>query len=145
MLEGFTASCLTPRTVARQAPLSVKFSRQEFWSGLPFPSPEDLPDPGMEPGSPALAGGFFTTVPPGMPKALPAAAAAKSLQSCPTLCDPVDCSLRGSSVHGIFLSITKSRSSLRLTSIESVIRPSHLLSSPSPPALNPSQHQSLFQ
>ena len=43
----------TPRTVAHQAPPSMGFSRQEFWSGLPFPSPEDLPDPGIEPGSPA--------------------------------------------------------------------------------------------
>ena len=41
-------------TVAHQAPLSIGFSRQEFWSGLPFPSPEDLPDPGIEPASPAL-------------------------------------------------------------------------------------------
>ena len=41
-------------TVAHQAPLSMNFSRQEYWSGLPFPSPEDLPDPGMEPRSPAL-------------------------------------------------------------------------------------------
>ena len=44
----------TPRTVAHQAPLSMEFSRQEYWSGLPFPSPGDLPDPGIEPGSPAL-------------------------------------------------------------------------------------------
>ena len=50
----------TPWTVARQAPLSMGFSRQEYWSGLPFPSPGDLPDPGIEPTSPALAGGFFT-------------------------------------------------------------------------------------
>ena len=41
-------------TVAYQAPLSVRFSRQKYWSGLPFPSPEDAPDPGIEPGSPAL-------------------------------------------------------------------------------------------
>ena len=47
-------SLATPRTVARQAPLSVEFSRQEYWSGLPFPSPGDLSDPGPEPGSPAL-------------------------------------------------------------------------------------------
>ena len=45
---------MTPWTVARQAPLSMGFSRQEYWSGLPFPSPEDLPDQGIEPGSPAL-------------------------------------------------------------------------------------------
>ena len=43
------------------------FSRQEDWSGLPFPSPGDLPDPGVKPTSPALAGGFFTTEPPGKP------------------------------------------------------------------------------
>ena len=44
------------------------FSRQEYWSGLPFPSPEDLPNPGIEPTSPALAAGFFTTEPPGKPE-----------------------------------------------------------------------------
>ena len=51
-------------TVAHQAPLSMGFSRQEHWSGLPCPPPGDLPDPGIEPTtliSPALAGGFFTT------------------------------------------------------------------------------------
>ena len=50
---------MTPRTVARQAPLSMGFSRPEYWSGLPFPSPGNLPDSGIEPSSPALAGGFF--------------------------------------------------------------------------------------
>ena len=45
---------VTPWTVAYQAPLSMGFSKQEYWSGLPFPSPEDLPDPGIEPRSPAL-------------------------------------------------------------------------------------------
>ena len=53
-----------PQTVALQAPLSMGFSRQEYWSGLPCPPPRDLPDPGMEPASlvsPALAGEFFTT------------------------------------------------------------------------------------
>ena len=61
---------MTPWTVARQAPLSVEFSRQEYWSGLPFPAPGNLPDPGVEPmslASPALAGEFFTTAPPGKP------------------------------------------------------------------------------
>ena len=62
-------SCLTllSWTVAHQAPLSVEFSRQEYWSGLPFSSPEDLPDPGIKPTFPALAGGFFTTEPPEKP------------------------------------------------------------------------------
>ena len=49
-----TKLCLTPWTVACQASLSMGFSRQEYWSGLPFLSPGDLPDPGIEPGSPAL-------------------------------------------------------------------------------------------
>ena len=44
----------TPWTIALEAPLSVGFSRQEYWSGLPFPSPGDLPNPGIEPASPAL-------------------------------------------------------------------------------------------
>ena len=55
-------------TAAHQAPLSMEFSRQKYWSGLPFPTPWDLPDPGLEPGSlvsPALAGRFFTAAPPG--------------------------------------------------------------------------------
>ena len=51
--------------VAHQAALSVGFPGQEYWSGLPFPSPGDLPGPGIESTSPALAGGFFTTGPPG--------------------------------------------------------------------------------
>ena len=46
-------------TLAHQAPVSMGFPRQEYWSGLPFPAPGDLPDPGMEPIYPALAGGFF--------------------------------------------------------------------------------------
>ena len=54
----------TPWTVARQAPLSMGFPRQEYWSGLPFPSPGDLPDPGFEP---ALTGRFFITEPWGKP------------------------------------------------------------------------------
>ena len=58
----------TPWTVAYLAPQSMSFSRQEYWSGLPFPTPGDLPNPGIEPASlvsPALAGGFFTTASPG--------------------------------------------------------------------------------
>ena len=47
----------TPQTVALQSSLSVGFSKQEYWSGLPFSSPEDLPDPGIEPRSPALQAG----------------------------------------------------------------------------------------
>ena len=50
---------------ARQAPLSMEFSRQEYWSGLPFPSPEDLPNPGIKPGSPALQADCLPSEPPG--------------------------------------------------------------------------------
>ena len=75
------------------------FSGQDYWSGLPLPSPEDLPDPGIESvsfTSPASKGGFFffTTEPH-------AAAAAKLLQLCPTLCDRTDGSPPGSPVPGI--------------------------------------------
>ena len=49
------------------APFSIEFSMQEYWSGLPFPPPGDLPDPGIKAVSPALAGGFFTTELPGKP------------------------------------------------------------------------------
>ena len=55
----------TPWTVAHQAPLSMTFSRQEYWGGLPFPPPGDLPDPGLKLVSPGLTGRFFTTAPPG--------------------------------------------------------------------------------
>ena len=76
----------TPWTVAHQAPPSMEFSRQEHWSGLPFPSPGDLPNPGIELRSPALWADALLS---------------ESLQSCPTPCDPMDCSLPGSSDYGI--------------------------------------------
>ena len=55
---------VTPWTVAHQAPPSMEFSRQEYWSGLPFPSPGDLPNPGIEPGSPALQADTLPSEPP---------------------------------------------------------------------------------
>ena len=58
---------VTQWTVAHQAPLSRGFSRQEYWSGLPFPSPEALPDPGMEPWSPPLQVDSLPTELPGKP------------------------------------------------------------------------------
>ena len=61
---------VAPWTVARQAPLSMGFSRKEYWSGLPWPPPGDLPGPGIEPGSPAWAGRFFTAEPAGKPPKL---------------------------------------------------------------------------
>ena len=60
----------TPRTVAYQAPQSMEFSRQEYWSGLPFPSPQDLPNPVIEPGSPALRADALLSEPPPNPHQL---------------------------------------------------------------------------
>ena len=67
-----TRSCLTPvapGTVSHQAPLSMGFSRQEYWSGLPFPFPGGLLDPRIKPGSPALQADSIPTEPPGKPDA----------------------------------------------------------------------------
>ena len=61
---------VTPWTVAHQAPVPMWFPRQEYWSGLPFAPPGYLPEPGVKPVSPALAGEFFTTEPPGKPNEL---------------------------------------------------------------------------
>ena len=63
-------SFVTPWTVALQAPMSMRFLRQEYWSGLPFPPAEALSDPGIEPKSPALAGRFSTMEPPRRPISL---------------------------------------------------------------------------
>ena len=67
-LRAESDSLVTLWTVAGQAPLSTGFPRQEYWRGLPLPSPGDLPDPGIEPVPPALAGRVFTAVPPGKPQ-----------------------------------------------------------------------------
>ena len=64
MFDSFFAS---PWTVACQAPLSMRFSRQEYWNGLPFPSPGDLPDPGIRPGYPALQADSLPFEPLGKP------------------------------------------------------------------------------
>ena len=88
---------VTPWTVAHQAPLSMGFSRQEYYSGLPFPFSGDLPNPGIEPRSPTLQADALSSEPPGKPinKILKyvnenACVCANFLQSCPTLCDPMD-------------------------------------------------------
>ena len=60
--KSYPALC-DPKDCSHQAPLCMRFPRQEYWSGLPFPSPGDLPNPGVEAASPALAGRFFTTEP----------------------------------------------------------------------------------
>ena len=63
--------CATPWTVVRQAPLSMGFSSPEYWSGLPFPPPGDLPDSGIIPGSPALQTDYLSSEQPGKPRSQP--------------------------------------------------------------------------
>ena len=111
----------TPWIVACQAPLSMGFSRWDFWNGLPFPPPGGLTDPGIKPGSPALQAGSLLTkqfldeetnencsvsfssgnVIIKISSQLECVCVLKSLRSSMTLCDPMDRSLPGSSVHGI--------------------------------------------
>ena len=96
-IASVVSDSATPWTVALQAPLSMGFSRQEYWSGLPCPPPRDLPNSGIEPMapvSPALLADAWEA---------PRTKQSESevAQSCPTLCDPMDCSPPGSSVHGI--------------------------------------------
>ena len=139
--------CEALRTSPCQTPLSMGFSRQDYWSGLPCPPPGDLPKPGVELvsltsnlhwqadslplahnlGSPKLGFSWvqFSSV----------------AQSCLTLCDPINCSTPGLPVHHQLLEFTQTH----VHRVSDAIQPSHPLSSPSPPVPNPSQHQSLFQ
>ena len=106
---------VTPWTVAPQAPLSMEFSRQEYWSGLLFPSPGDLPNPGIKPRFPALQADSLLSEPPGKLHQFSSVA-----QSCPTLCDPMNCSTPGLSVHHQLPELTQTMSN------ESVMPSSHL-------------------
>ena len=118
---SFVFLCVTLWTVAWQVPLSMGFSRQEYWSGLPCLSLGDLPDPGIKPMSlmsPPLAGRFLPLVPPGKPmhvythtkrymttlNCLWYVCVCLVTQLGPTLCNPMDCSPPGSFVHGDSLS-----------------------------------------
>ena len=119
----------TPWTAAGQDLLSMGFSRQEYGSELPFPSPGDLPNPGMEPGSPVLQVDSL--------KQYFQFQFSRSVKSN---------SLRPHGARQASLSITNGWSLPKPMSIESVMPSNHLiLSSPSPPALNLSQHQGLFK
>ena len=109
-------------TVGCQAPLSMEFSTQEYWSGLPFPTPGDLPDPGIEPASlasPALADRFFTTALPGKP--LPFLSVQFSLSVVSNSATPRTGACQAS------LSINNSWSLLKLMSIELVMPFNHLI------------------
>ena len=108
-------SFVTLWTVACQDPLFTGFPRQDYWSGLSFPSPGDLPDPGIEPKSPALAGRFFIMEPPEKPILIPYTYLyhwtllfgvlsvlylfSSVTQTCLTLCDPINHSTPRLPVH----------------------------------------------
>ena len=118
--------------VAHQAPLSIEFSRQEYWSGLSCPPPGDLSDPGTEPVShvSCTAGRFFTT----------SVTCCSVAQSCLTLCDPMDCSTPGFPVLHHLLELAQTH----VCWVSDAIQPSCPLSSLSPPVFSLSQHQGLF-
>jgi len=139
-----------PCMVACQAPLSMALTRQEHWSGFLSPSSGDLLNPGIEPMSPAslaLAGRFLITEPPGKPAntkylcLMQKFQFSSVVQSCPTLCDPMNCSTPGLPVHHQLPESTQTH----VHWVSDAIQPSHPLSSPSPPALNLSQLQGLFK
>ena len=144
-------SFATSWTVAHQAPLSMVFSRQEYWSGLPFPFPGVLPNPRTENTSPALASRFFTSQPWEKPYAykkctlkviqiLPNQSSSVA-QSGTTLCDPRNRSTPGFPVHHQLPESTQTHGHW----VGDAIQPCHPLLSPSPPTLNLSQHQGLFK
>ena len=96
---------VTPWSVAHQAPLSMGFSRQEYWSGLPGILPRDRHDPGIELTSLHLLHWQVDSLPLShlrSPILSIKVKESEGVQSCPTLCDPIECSPPGSSVHGIF-------------------------------------------
>ena len=118
--------------------LPMGFSRPEYWSEWPFPSPRDLPNPRIEPRSPTLQADSLPAEPQGKPRSLQFSSVT---QSCLTLCDPMNCSTPGLPVHHQLLEFTQTH----VHRVGDAIQPSHPLSSPSAPAPNPSQHQNLFQ
>ena len=153
---------MTLWTIASQAPLSMGFSSQEYWSRVSFPTSGDLPNPGIKStslASPALAGGFFTSsttckAPRIEPTSLKSPASASRFsplawlertllfiqfssvtQSFPTLCDPWTAACQ------VSLSITNSElAQTHVHKVDDAIQPSHLLSPPFPPTFNLSQH-----
>ena len=133
-------SSATAQTVFCQAPPSMGFSRQEYWHGLPFLSPRNLPDPGMKPGSPALQADALPTEPLG--ESLFYIESVNSIAHfCLTLWDPMDCSMPGLPVHHQLPEFSQTH----VHWVGDAIQPSHLLLPPSPPAFNLFQHQGLFQ
>ena len=114
----------TPWTVASKAPLSMKFSRQEYWSGLPFYTPRNLSHSGIKP---TLAGRFFIGA---------GCCCCSVVKLCLTLCDPMNCSTPGFPVLYHLLEFVQTQ----VHWVNEAIQPSHT----SPPAFNHSQHQGLL-
>ena len=129
--------------IACQAPLSMWFSRQEYWSGLPFLSPGDLQDPDIETRSPALQSDTLPIALQGKVKYnLREGNQFSSIsQSCQTLYDTTDYSTPGFPVHQQLLELAQ----ILVHWVSDAIQPSHPLSSPFPCAFNLSQNQGLFQ
>ena len=117
--------------VACQTALFVGLSRQKYWSGLPFPSPGDLPNRLSHRGIPSPGNDPLDY--------LVSQSVSSVAQSCPTLRDPMNCSTPGLPVHHQLPEFTKTH----VHQVSDAIQPSHPLLSPSPPAPNLSQHQSL--
>ena len=122
----------------------MEFSRQEYWSGQPFPSPGDLPDIGIEPRCPALQADSLLSEPPGKPLTyilhvlqFSPVQSSSVAQLCPTLCDPMNHSTPGLPVHHQLPEFTQTH----VHQVGDAIQPSHPVLSPFPPAPNPSQHQ----
>ena len=143
--DGLVAqSCLTlcnPRTVAHQATLSMKFSRQEYWSGLPFPALLQgiFPTQGL---SPPLLHSQADSLPLRRQGSLVRTRQLSPVaQSGPTLCDPMNRSTPGLPVHHQLPEFTQTH----VHRMGDAIQPSYPLLSPSPPAPNLSQRQGLFQ
>ena len=137
---------MTPWTVALQAPLSMGFPRQEYWSGLPFPPSGDLPDPGIKPAS--LVSHcidtrilYYCTTWEAPLCSISSVQFSSVAQSCLTLCDPMDCSTPGCPVHHQLLELAQ----IRVHQVSDAIQPSHPLLSCSPPAFSFNQHQGLIQ
>ena len=125
---------MTPWTTVHQASLSMGFFQVRILEWVAISSSRgDLPYPGTEPispASPALAGAFFITVPPGKHHYIPSVQFSSVAQSCLTLCNPMNRSMAGLPVHHQLLEFTQTH----VPRVSDAIQPSHPLSSPSPPA-----------
>ena len=130
----------SPWTEACQAPSFIGFTRQEYWSGLPFPFLGNLPNPGIELLPPTLQADSLLPEWSGKPR-LYREISLVQLFCCIPLCDPTECSTPGFPFHHKFLKLAQTH----VHQVSDAIHPSHPLSFPSSPTFNLSQHQGLFK